>query len=262
MSVWRLQQLTKRYRSRARWSRAAGAAHDGVTAVDKVSLEVGEGERVGVIGASGSGKTTLARLGLGIVTPTSGSVHLFGEDTALWDRRRWREARSQAQMLFQDPAAMLNPQIPIGLLLEESAMLHRAELDPHPEALRVLHSVGLGSRFTALPRELSGGERRRAGIARLLLTRPRLVVTDELTTGLDAALKADLVRLLFHAVTDAAAVVFISHDLPLVLWCCSRVVVMYRGQCVDQFDTDQIYDPVRHAHTKALVRASGLAGSP
>lgn len=253
MSIWALHHVTKRFRNRSAWSGEAS-----VLAVNDVSLSVDEGEHVGIIGASGSGKTTLARLGLGLVEPTHGEVRLFDENAAGWSSSRWRKERVRAQLLFQDPAAMLNPQIPVGLLLEESAALHRPEMDPVTEAHRVLEDVGLPDKYSSLPGELSGGERRRAGIARLLLTRPRLVVTDELTTGLDAALKADLVELLFRCLGPACAVVFISHDLPLVLWCCSRVVVMYKGEAVDRFDVADALAPDRHPHTRSLMAAAGL----
>lgn len=251
--VWRLDTVTKRFRSGGWLSERREHV-----AMRDVSLAVAEGDRVGVIGESGSGKTTLARVGLGLIAPDSGSVKLFGQDTAGWGRARWRAARHDAQLLFQDPRAMLNPSMTLGALLRESARLHDRNRDPAAAAESILARVGLEGRAGAYPGQLSGGERRRAGIARLLLARPRLVVADEPTTGLDAALKADLVQLLVDRVGARCAVVLISHDLPLVLWACSRVVVMQDGRVVDRFATEQVGRVEHHAHTIELLQAAGL----
>ncbi len=248
MSCLELVGIRKRFTSRRRDQ----------LALDGVELSLGAGERVGLVGASGSGKTTLARVAMGLAPADEGTVRLFGEDTAGWSDRRWRTVRRRAQLLFQDPHAMLNPAIPVGLLLEESAALHRSSDPPRQAAARALAAVGLEGRWGALPRELSGGEQRRVGIARLLLTRPELVIADELTTGLDAALKAELVELILSHLGPDSAVVFISHDISLVLWSCARVAVMFQGRVVDQFATAGWAPDERHPHTRALLRAAGL----
>jgi len=252
--AWELTGVTKRFRSRG-WLGDQRPTH---VAVSDATLTVEQGERVGIIGESGSGKTTLARVGLGLVAPEAGSIRLFGEDTSRWSARRWREARHDAQLLFQDPRAMLNPAMTLGQLLRESAHLHDRERDPREAAEEILAAVGLEGRDRALPGELSGGERRRAGIARLLLARPRLVVADEPTAGLDAALKAELVELLLDRVGVGCSVVLISHDLPMVLWCCTRVVVMNGGEIVDRFRTAQVGQVPHHPHTRELLRAAGV----
>ncbi len=253
MSAWRLERVTKRF-GRASW---LGGTPPHV-AVQEASLEVAEGERVGLIGESGSGKTTLARVGLGLIPPDGGRISLFGEDTADWGPRRWRAARRHAQLLFQDPRAMLNPAMTLDQLLRESARLHDPDRACRAAAAEVLERVGLGGRGQALPHQLSGGERRRAGIARLLLAHPRLVVADEPTAGLDAALKAELAELLLDRVGPECAVVLISHDLPLVLWCCTRVLVLRAGRVVDTFATADLGRIAHHPHTLELLRAAGL----
>jgi ABC-type glutathione transport system ATPase component len=253
LTAWRLEGVSKSYDG-ASWLRT-GPRHP---AVRDVSLEVAAGERVGLIGESGSGKTTLARVGLGLVPRDAGRVELLGEDTTGWSPRRWRAARHEAQLLFQDPRAMLNPAMRLGTLLRESARLHDPTRDADAAAAEVLARVGLAGREDALPHQLSGGERRRAGIARLLLARPRLVVADELTAGLDAALKAELVELLLDRVGRDCAVVLISHDVPVVLWSCTRVLVMNDGAIVDRFATADVGRTVHHPHTVALLQASGL----
>lgn len=254
MTAWRLRGIRKQYRPRGLWRRAPR------TALDGVDLVVEDGERVAVIGASGSGKTTLARVGLGLVRADAGDVELLGTATTGWGASDWRRARSDAQLLFQSPRAMLHPALPIGLLLEESARLHRPADDPRAAAAEVLELVGLGARYRARPHELSGGEQRRAGIARLLLARPRLVVADEPTAGLDASLKAELLDVLLERVGPACAVVLISHDIATVLWACTRVCVMHEGRIVDAFAVAQLDEGrPRHARTAALLAAAGIS---
>ncbi len=251
-AVWEIEGLEKRFG--AGWLRLR-APH---VAVAGVSLTVGEGERVALIGESGSGKTTLARTGLGLLPRDAGRVRIMGHDTEGWSERRWRAERRHAQLLFQDPRAMLNPAMRIGRLLEESAALHRPEADRRHEAARVLEAVGLDGRSLAYPHELSGGEMRRAGIARLLLARPRLVVADEPTAGLDAALKASLIELLMDRLGPACAVVLVSHDLPVVAWACDRILVMQAGRIVDAFPTSEMGSG-RHPYTRRLLAAAGMA---
>ncbi|MBT3222252.1 MAG: ATP-binding cassette domain-containing protein, partial [Proteobacteria bacterium] len=166
-----------------------------------------------------------------------------------------------AQLLFQDPRAMLNPYLPIGLVLEESAVLHGRGRNLHHEVQRILKAVSLDGRASSYPHQLSGGELRRAGLARLLLTRPDLVVVDEPATGLDAALKADLLELLFHHVGDDCAIVIISHDVSLVSWACHSVMVMHLGEMVDSYDTESLYreSATRHPYTLTLLRAAGYS---
>lgn len=196
------------------------------------SLRIARGERVGLVGASGSGKTTLARAGLGLIPSSGGVIRLFGEEVAGWSARRWTEARRKAQLLFQDPRAMLHPRLPVGLLLADGAAVHRPDEDPLRLAREALERVGLADRFDALPHELSGGEQRRVGVARVLLTRPKLLVADEPTVGLDAALKADLLTVLLDGLDPDCAVLLVSHDLPVVAWATHRVVRVAHGRLV------------------------------
>lgn len=258
--AWSIRGLTKRFGTLFRPSRAA---------VSEVDLEVAPGERVALIGESGSGKTTLARCGLGLVPRDGGSVHLFGEDTATFGEHRWRLERRRCQMLFQDPRAMLHPNLTIGALLTESVRVHRAGEPAAGLVADVLERVGLTGRENALPKHLSGGEQRRAGLARVLLAQPKLLVADEPTAGLDAALKADLIETLVERVGPDCAVVLISHDLAVVAWACQRVVVMADGKVVDTFSTDwlrgartQKVDLTgRHPYAIRLLAASGLVAA-
>lgn len=229
-------------------------------ALDGASLSVRQGERVGLIGRSGSGKTTLVRCGLGLEAASGGRISLFGQDTAGWSAAHWRAARRRVQLLFQDSRAMLHPDLPIRLVLEESAALHRPEDNRVEAATRALQAVSLEHRAHALPRELSGGERRRAGIARVLLARPQLLVVDEPTSGLDAVLKGRMVELLQRAVEPDCSIVLVTHDLGAVLPVTDRIAVMHEGRIVESFSTaslSQGYTPAERC-TAELLEAAGL----
>lgn len=243
MSAWTLRDVVVRYGTNV--------------AVDGVDLAVDHGERVGLVGHSGSGKTSLVRAGLGLAPRQQGTVDLLGQPTAGWSETRWRRARRDVQMLFQDPRAMLHPVIPLGLLLMDSAVVHQIGENPEREARAVLDSVGLGTRFDALPHELSGGEQRRAGLARVLLTRPRLLIADEPTVGMDVELKEDLLSLLLDRLDPACAVVLVTHDLPVVAWATTRIVVMSEGRIVDELGTDNLTEPT-HPTSRELLSAGGL----
>ena len=260
VNVWRLQGLVKTFTEGLWPFRRSG------TALRGASLSVDLGERVGVVGPSGSGKSTLMKCGLGLTPYDAGRVALWGEDTKQWSASRWRRARNQVQLLVQDPRAMLHPDVPIGTWLTESASLHRAadrSRSPRARADQALGDVGLAGRQDALPRELSGGEQRRVGLARVLLAQPRLLVADEPTTGLDASVRQRMLDLLFDRIEHECAVVMVSHDLRTVLQRCTRVVVIDNGQVVEQFDTTGAA-PIRPSHpcTAALLEAAGYSPSP
>jgi ABC-type glutathione transport system ATPase component len=227
-------------------------------ALDGVDLAIEPGERVALLGESGSGKTTLARIGLGLTRPTAGINLLFGQDTAGWGPGRWRQARHRAQLLFQDPRSMLNPEMRLGDLMRESARLHRPDGDPVTLVREMLEAVGLRGREHSFAHEFSGGERRRAGLARVLLARPQLLVTDEPTAGLDAGLKADLVQLIVDRIGPACAWVLITHDLSLALWACTRLVVLHEGRVVDTFLARDLPEHRPHPQTARLLDAAGL----
>lgn len=153
---------------------------------------------------------------------------------------------------------MLHPDLPIGLLLRESAALHRPGADARAEVARMLGAVGLDGRYDALPHELSGGERRRAGLARVLLARPRLLVADEPTDGLDAASRVEMLELLLDRVGPDCAVVLITHDLDTVAWAVDRVLVLDEGRITDALPVSALRadTPGLTPHARALLAAS------
>lgn len=219
-------------------------------AVDGVDLDVFPGEIVGLIGESGCGKTTLVRAALGLIRPTAGTSSIAGEVI------RDRPSRS-AQLLFQDAGASLNPGLTVRETLRESIRVHGGSESTIDDTLT---RVDLLARADAIPAELSGGEKRRATLAQLFIADPKLTVADEPTAGLDAARKADLLDLLLARRGPDRGYLIISHDLTLVLYCCTRVVVMDAGRIVDTFDR-QTAATRQHPRTRALLDAAGLGSA-
>lgn len=244
MTLLSIRGLAKVYRPG--WGRAP------VPALVGIDLEVGAGEIVGLIGESGCGKTTLVRCALGLLPIDAGEVRVVGEDP----HRAGPGLRRKVQLLLQDPGASLNPGLSVRAILAESVRVHRPT-DP-AAVTEALRRVDLSHRADARPHQLSGGEKRRVTLAQLWIADPVLTVADEPTAGLDAARKAELLDLMLANRGPERAAVLISHDLPLVLYACTRVVVMDAGRIVDAFPPAAVRDPARHPATRALVSASGM----
>ncbi|MFT5584279.1 MAG: peptide/nickel transport system ATP-binding protein [Cognaticolwellia sp.] len=225
-------------------------------AVRGVSLTLGFGETVGLIGESGSGKTSLVLAALGLV-PSHGRVRLLGQDLRDQSRAQLRRLRAKAQIVFQDPASMLNPGWSIREHLHESATLHQSDREAAHIVGKVARQVGLELRLEALPGELSGGEQRRAGVARVLLADPKLIIADEPTAGLDAALRADLIDLLLAAQSPQRALVIVSHDLALIRYACQRVWVMLEGEIVESVAVSDLGRIEHHPYTTRLLASAG-----
>jgi peptide/nickel transport system ATP-binding protein len=244
--------LRKLYRA-APWSRPTVAVTD-------VDLAVHPGEVVGLIGESGSGKTSLVRTALGLYRRDGGAVRVLGRDPERLTTPERARLRQKAQLLLQDPAASLNPGLSVRDTLRESARVHRnGDVSFVTEALDCFE---LTPRAAALPHELSGGEKRRVTLAMLWIAAPMLTVADEPTSGLDAARKADVLDLLLARRAPGSGVLLVSHDLPLVLYACSRVVVMAAGRLVDSFTVTDHAAPARHPVTRRLLWAAGMLPEP
>jgi peptide/nickel transport system ATP-binding protein len=232
-----------------------------------VSFEIGRGESVGLVGESGSGKTTIARSILGLVAPSAGTIHL-GEtdisDFSRLDRKRLRAVRQRLQIVFQDPYASLNPSLRVGDALRE-ALGHRSAVEDGVELTvdRVLEMVGLPPAYASRrPSQLSGGERQRVSIARAVAVQPELLICDEPVAALDVSVQAQVLELLRRIRREyGMSMLFITHDLAVVRQMTDRIVVLYRGQIVEQGTTEQIIDDPQHPYTKRLVNsvASNLA---
>jgi len=231
-------------------------------AVDGVSLSVAPGEVLALVGESGSGKTSLARAALALLPVEAGTTRIFGEDWRELPGRLRRRRRGRAQLLLQDADASLDPGLRVIDILRASARLHRPGQDDRALALTALRRVGLEARALAWPRELSGGEKRRVGIAMVLLPEPELLVADEPTSGLDAALKADLLDLLLRRQRQGAALLLVTHDLPAALYAAGRLAVMLGGRIVEELPRAALSTGPHHPYTWSLMAASALVSDP
>ncbi len=231
-----------------------------VRAVDGISFDVARGEALGVVGESGSGKSTAARAILRLV-PARGVVQLAGQDLSALDGAALRRARRDAQMIFQDPYASLDPRMTVLESVAEPLVLHglaRSRRDATPAVAALLESVELDPRLAGrYPHELSGGQRQRVGIARAVALRPRILFADEPVSALDAGVRAQIVELLGALSQEhGLALVLISHDLAAIRRLARRVAVMYLGRIVELAPAAAIFAAPAHPYTRALLAAA------
>jgi peptide/nickel transport system ATP-binding protein len=233
-----------------------GGAHT-VAAVKDASFSIAENEFVALVGESGSGKSTIAKVLAGLEQPSAGRILLGGEDLADPSRRGADRAAS-VQMVFQDPQSALNPRRRIASIVTqamEAGSRHASWDDRLARTRELLADVGLSPDFAArLPGQLSGGQRQRINIARALCSLPKILVADEIVSGLDVSIQAQLLNLLARLRAELGfAMLFISHDLSVVRHLCSRVLVMYRGEIVEQGPVETVFGNPQHEHTRALL---------
>ena len=237
-----------------------GRVYDHVKAVDKVSLEVYEGETLGLVGESGCGKTTLGRSILRLAEPTDGKVWFDGIEVTALEGQDLRDFRKQAQIVFQDPYSSLNPRITIGEAIAEPMLVHGIEKDKKKSRTMVcdlLEQVGLqADHYDRYPHEFSGGQRQRICIARALAVNPRLVICDESVSALDVSVQAQVLNLLNRLKDERhLTYIFISHDLSVVRFMSDRVIVMYNGKPVEMNDADELFEHPQNNYTKKLIAA-------
>lgn len=233
-------------------------SRDGVRAVDKISFELKVGETLAIVGESGCGKTTVARMLAGLEQPTGGSVILNGEEVDFNSKLAPRILRQEAQMVFQDPYATLNPRMTVGSSVEEPLIVRRYAGDRHQRVRELFAAVSLDEEMiNRYPHQFSGGQRQRIGIARALASEPKILLCDEPTSALDVSVQGQVLNLLKELQQERSiSYLFISHNLSVVWHISQQVAVMYLGKIVETGSREAVFLETAHPYTKALLAAS------
>jgi len=229
-----------------------------IDAVLDVSLALREGETLGLVGESGSGKTTLARAVVGLVPVHSGSIRVNGRELVGLSESEYRGVRRALGMMFQDPVASLSPRKTVRGLLIEPFHIHRIrDVDLDAEARRLLSIVGLHEGFlAAYAHQLSGGQARRVGVARTLALKPKLILADEPTAGLDVSVQGEILNLMNELQKQfGLSYLIVTHNLPVIRHVSDRLAIMYLGRLVEQGPTRAVFARPAHPYTQALVAA-------
>ncbi len=249
-----VRDLTKRFPT------PGGMVH----AVEQVSLDVGHGETLAVVGESGCGKSTLAQMIMRLLKPTSGRIELDGTDITEIGSRAMKPHRRKMQIVFQDPFASLDPRRQVGKAVAEPLLVHGlaskgSELDA--TVVELFEKVGLeADHVNQFPHQFSGGQRQRVCIARALALEPKLVVADEPVSALDVSIQAQVINLMMDLQEQMGlSYLFISHDLAVVERVSHRVAVMYLGQIVELGERSHIFENPQHSYTKRLLSAVPIA---
>jgi oligopeptide/dipeptide ABC transporter ATP-binding protein len=254
-TVLSVRDLVKHYPARGAQRRLASV----VRAVDGVSFDIGPDETLGLVGETGCGKSTVARLVTRLLEPTSGTVLYAGTDITRWSERRLRPLRRQIQVVFQDPYSSLNPRRRIGSIVGDPLRVHGLGSKAEREArvADVLHRVGLDPAHAArYPHQFSGGQRQRIGLARALVTNPRLIVADEPVSALDVSIQAQVLNLIAGLRSEfGLSLLFISHDVSVIRHVSDRVAVMYLGKLVEVAVTERLFRAPAHPYTASLLAA-------
>ena len=231
-----------------------------VKAVDNVSFELFEGETLGLVGESGSGKSTIAKIITGLVRPTTGEI--FYNNLSLYNSKRKYQidkSRGQVQMIFQDPYSSLNPRFKVRDIISEPIRLFQKNINTSEltqNLYDLIDIVGMSRQsLDRYPHEFSGGQRQRISIARALATRPRLLICDEPTSALDVSIQAQVLNLLKDIQDELhLAMLFISHDLPVIRQMCNRIVVLKDGVVCETKESEELFNNPEHPYTQELIR--------
>lgn len=234
-----------------------------VKAVDDISFHIKKGETLGIVGESGCGKSTTGRLLMRLLEPTEGQIFFENQDITKLSRKEMKSLRREMQMIFQDPFASLNPRHTVERILTEPLIVQGIGSPDERKRMvkEMLEVVGLSSYHAKrYPHQFSGGQRQRIGIARALMTRPKLIVADEPVSALDVSIQAQVLNLLQELQKEFdLTYLFIAHDLGVVRHISDRVGVMYLGHLVELTESEHLYEKPLHPYTKALLSAVPIA---
>ena len=253
--IIRVEQLEKRFHMRSGSLGKKGVIH----AVNGVTLEIGKGETLGLVGESGCGKSTLGRTILKVYEPDAGRILCDGTDITDFNHRQMRPWRKRMQMIFQDPYASLNPRFTVGELISEPMKIYETctSKEQTERVQELLRTVGLKpDHIRRYPHEFSGGQRQRIGIARALALEPEFIVCDEPISALDVSIQAQIVGLLERIQAEKnISYLFIAHDLTMVRHISHRIGVMYMGELVEIGEADEVCEHPVHPYTRLLMSA-------
>lgn len=229
-------------------------------ALQDINFTVKRGETLGIVGESGCGKSTLGRCILQLLTPDEGRVLWLGQDITKLPAEEMRKKRRDLQIIFQDPLASLNPRMTVGEIIADPLKTLMPEIDAkgrRERVLRTMEAVGLlPEMINRYPHEFSGGQAQRIGIARALISEPKLIVCDEPVSALDVSIQAQILNLLSDLKDEfGLTLIFISHNLSVVRHVSDRILVLYLGRVVELADGDDLYEDPKHPYTRALLTA-------
>lgn len=232
-----------------------------IRAVDDVNLTVNPGEIVGVVGESGSGKTTLARLILGLTRPTAGTIRVGGHDISELKGRQLKTHRRNVAVVFQDPAANLNPRQTVESSIMRPMLIHGID---RREAARktalAMEKVKMDVRYLkSYPHQLSGGQLQRIAVARALVLEPKVMVLDEPTSALDISIQAQVLNLLLSLQKELGLTyLVITHDLGVIRYISDKIAVMYLGKLVEYGDSEKVFSSPAHPYTRGLMSVAPI----
>jgi peptide/nickel transport system ATP-binding protein len=253
-----VRDVTIRFPVTSRLSGALTGRPATIEAVAGASFSMQPGETYAVVGESGSGKTTLARAIVGLAPVASGAIDFEGRRISGFSEHEMLPVRREIGMVFQDPAGSLSPRLSVRSILAEPFRVHGVRGDLDARVAGLLDEVGLPASFASrYPHQLSGGQARRVGVARALALRPKLLIADEPTAGLDVSIQGEMLNLLNELQARlGVAIVMITHNLNVVRHVADRVAVMYLGRIVEEGRTAELFAAPRHRYTAALLSAN------